>query len=312
MYRKILVPLDGSELAEKVFTYAKEVAGRLDSDLVLLHVCKSDDAESLNMYRAYVERKAEIIQEQSRAVQSASGISSTEKPVDAYSSVEIGDAAEGILRYAETNDVDLILMATHGRTGMKRWLLGSVADKVLRATSVPVWLVRAGVPEEAIYDEWPRMTVLVPLDGSSLAERILPHVEAIAKQRGVDWIDVLLIRVVEEPFVTADYPQAKMKLSWEEHVEAMRERFRKDAREYLQDVESKLKEKGVKVASEVSMGKPADKIIEYADSSPFNLVAMSTHGHSGLVRTAWGSVADRVLREVKCPLLLVRAPESLI
>ncbi|MFO8100975.1 MAG: universal stress protein [Dehalococcoidia bacterium] len=148
--------------------------------------------------------------------------------------------------------------------------------------------------------------ILVPLYGSELAERILPHVEAIATQRGVDWIDVLLIRVVEEPFVTADYPEATMKLSWEEHVEAMREAFRRGAEEYLREIESGLKERGIKAASEVKMGRTVDKIIEYADSSPFNLIAMSTHGRSGVVRTARGSVTDRVLREAKCPLLLFR------
>jgi len=97
-----------------------------------------------------------------------------------------------------------------------------------------------------------------------------------------------------------------MKLSWEEHVEAMREAFRRGAEEYLCEIESRLKEKGIKAASEVKMGRTVDKIIEYEDSSPFNLVTMSTHGRSDIVRTAWGSVTDRVIREAKCPLLLVR------
>lgn len=306
MYQKILVPLDGSQLAEKVFSYAKELAGRLDSDLVVLHVCQSTDTESLDIYQAYVERKAELIQSQARSVQTASGMAATEKPVDALPQVEIGEAAEGILTYAENNDIDLILMATHGRTGVKRWLLGSTADKVLRAAEVPVWLVRAGMPDKAIYEEWPKLTVLVPLDGSQLAERILPHVEAIAKQRGGDWIDVFLVRIVEKPFVTADYPESSMALSWEEHVQAIYEDFSRRAREYLQDIESQLKEKGLRVSAEVSMGKPAETIISYTENNPFNLIAMSTHGHSGIVRTAWGSVADRVLREASCPLLLLR------
>ncbi len=306
MYKKILVPLDGSELAEKAFNYAREIAGRLDSDLVILHVCDPGDKESFDMHQAYVERKAELVREQARAVQAASGMASTEKPVDAWANVEVADAAEGILNCAEQDDIDLILMATHGRTGVKRWLLGSVADKVLRSAPVPVWLVRAGMPDEQIYEQWPKLTILVPLDGSELAEEILPHVEAIAKQRGVQSIDVLLIRVVEEPLITADYPEASMKRTWPEHVEAMREEFRKGAREYLGKIEAKLEEKGIQTKLEVLMGKPADKIIEYSEKTPFNLIAMSTHGRSGIVRTAWGSVADRVLHEARCPLLLFR------
>ena len=65
-------------------------------------------------------------------------------------------------------------MATHGRSGIRRWIMGSVADKVLRASKVPVWLVRAGIPEEIVYVKWPKITVLVPLDGSELAESLLP------------------------------------------------------------------------------------------------------------------------------------------
>ena len=105
----------------------------------------------------------------------------------------IGYPAEEILRYTEENDVDLIMMASHGLSGVRRWVLGSVADKVLRASGVPVWLVRAGVTEEIAYDKWPSKTILVPLDGSELAEAVLPHAEAVAKQRGAEIIEIVLL-----------------------------------------------------------------------------------------------------------------------
>ena len=116
----------------------------------------------------------------------------------------MGYPPDEILRYADENDVDLILMATHGRTGPKRWTMGSVADKILRASKVPVWLVRALIPDETPYDKWPSKTMLVPLDGSELAESVLPHAEALAKQRDTKLLEVVLLRVCE-PTVAPSY-----------------------------------------------------------------------------------------------------------
>ena len=195
MYKRMLVPLDGSELAEMVFGYAKELAGRLDLDLNLLHVSGPGEHDLLPKHRAYIERAAEILRRQSAEVQEKTRSKSGGRELEVRGELAEGHTAEEILRYADKNDIDLILMATHGRSGVKRWAMGSVADKVLRASKVPVWLVRAGVPEEIVHDKWPQRTMLVPLDGSKLAESVLPHVEALAKQRGSDLVDVVLLRV---------------------------------------------------------------------------------------------------------------------
>jgi len=170
MYKRMLVPLDGSELAELVFGYAKELAGRLDLDLILLHVSGSSEHDLPSIHRAYIERAAEILRRQSAEVQEKTGGKPGGKALEARGELAVGNAAEEILRYTDEKDIDLILIATHGRSGVKRWAMGSVADKVLRVSKVPVWLVRAGIPEEIVHDKWPRRTILVPLDGSKLAE----------------------------------------------------------------------------------------------------------------------------------------------
>ena len=100
MYKKMLVPLDGSKLAEEVFPYAKELAGRLDLDLVLLHVCSPDESELLPMHRVYVERMAEIVRRQSQEVQENTGIQSGAKTVEAQVETAVGHPAEEILNYA--------------------------------------------------------------------------------------------------------------------------------------------------------------------------------------------------------------------
>lgn len=306
MYKRMLVPLDGSELAEVVFTYAKELAGRLDLDLVLFHVCVSEEQELASMHRAYIERAVETVRQQSEEVQQRTGIQSRRTVIEARGELAVGHPAEEILRYADENDIDLILMATHGRSGVRRWTMGSVADKVLRASQVPVWLVRARIPEEVVYDKLPNRTLLVPLDGSESAESVLPHAEALSKQRGAELVEVVLIRVCETPFITSDYPEATMRLTWEEHVEHIKSAFKAGCERYLQGVAKRLGGAGLEVRSEVLMGEPADEIISYATRHPFNLITMSTHGHSGAKRLAYGSVADKILHGVTSPILLVR------
>jgi nucleotide-binding universal stress UspA family protein len=305
VYKKMLVPLDGSELAETVFVYAKELAVRLDLEVVLFHVYSPDEGKLVPMRRAYVERAADIVAHQTEEVQQKMGIRPKVKAGQVRGELAMGYPAEEILRYADENDIDLLLIATHGRSGISRWALGSVADKVLRASKVPVWLVRAGIPQEIVYDKWPRRTILVPLDGSALAESVLPHVEALAKQRGTELVNVVLLRVCEPPVISADYP-ATMPLSWEEHVARETSKHKQACEDYLAGAGKRLREAGLTVRSEVVAGKPADEIIDYASRNPFNLIVMATHGRSGLSRWAYGSVAERVLLGVSCPLFLVR------
>jgi len=304
----MLVPLDGSELAEVVFTYAKELAGKLNIDIVLLHVASPAAREFAPMHRAYIERAAEIMKRQARKVQERAGIQPAGKPVEARGELVMGYPAEEILRYADENAIDLILMATHGRSGLRRWVMGNVADKVLRASKVPVWLVRAGIPDEIVYDKLPRKPILVPLDGSELAESVLPHVEALAKQRGAELVDVVLLRVCEPPatpsYSTPELPDAP--LNWGEYTQQEVARCKQVAKEYLAKVGKQLKDSNINVRSEVLEGKPADEIVDYANKNPFNLIVMASHGRAGLSRWVYGSVAEYVLLGVSSPVLLVR------
>ena len=216
MYGKMLVPLDGSELAEVVFGYAKELAGRLDLELILLHVAEPGEHDLIPMHRAYVEQAVETVQRQLAEVQEKTRTEAEGKAKQTRGEVVMGHPAEEILHYADENNIDIIIMATHGRSGIKRWAIGSVADKVLRVSKVPVWLVRATIPEEIVHDKWQERMILVPLDGSELAESVLPHVEALAKQRGAELVEVVLLRVCEPPISYLSYSSALcMPLDWD-------------------------------------------------------------------------------------------------
>ena len=308
MYRRMLCPLDGSELAEVVFTYAKELAGRLDIDVDLLHVSTPSAKGFMPMQQAYIKRAAEIVKRQAREVQQSTGMPQGGKPVKVKGELVTGYPADEILHYAEENEVDLILMAAQGHSGLKRWSIGSVASKVLSASNTLIWLVRADVPDATPYDEWPSRTLLVPLDGSEMAESVLPHVEILAKQRGAEPLDVVLLKVSETPTAPSYYgPELSgVSLNWGEYMQREEARRKKVAGEYLNEVENRLKADGINVRSEVLVGRANDEIVEYANKHPFSMIVMATHGRSGLSRLVYGSVAANIIHGVTCPLFMVK------
>jgi nucleotide-binding universal stress UspA family protein len=312
MYHRMLVPLDGSELAEVVFTYAKELAGRLDIDVVLLHVAPPAGKSFNPMRQAYIKRAADTIRRQAREVQQNTGISQAGEAVKVTAELIEGYPPDEILRYAEENKVDLILMATRGHSGLRRWSIGSVASKVLSASKIPVWLVRADHVPDVPYDQWPAMTLLVPLDGSELAESVIPHVETLAKQKRDNGLEVVLLRVSETPSIPSYYgPELSgVALNWGEFMQQEEVRRKKTSVEYLEAIETQLKEKNINVKSEVVEGKANDEIINYANSNPYTMIVIASHGRSGFSRLVYGSVAASLLNSVTCPILMVKPKDE--
>jgi nucleotide-binding universal stress UspA family protein len=304
----MLVPLDGSELAEVVFPYAEELSARLNIDVILLQVAGPVLGQFGPMRRAYIERAIEIVSRKAQNVKEDIGIGLQTKPIQVQGELVEGYPAEVILHYAEEKEIDLILMATHGYSGLKRWSIGSVASKVLSASKIPVWLIRAGISEVKPYDEWPSITLLVPLDGSEMAESVLPHVEILAKQQGAKSVDVILLKVVESPTMPSYFsPELSgVSLNWGEYMQQEEARRKKLAVEYLDKNEKRLKGNNINVRTKVLQGKASDEIINYASKNPFSVIVMATHGRSGLGRLVYGSVAASLLNSVTCPIFLVK------
>lgn len=149
--------------------------------------------------------------------------------------------------------------------------------------------------------------ILVLLDGTKQAESVLPHVEALVKHENTKLVDVVLIKVCEPPVISADYPEASMPFTWEEHVDYERARAKRVGERYLAEVEKRLNDTGLNVRSEVLLGDPAEEIVNYANGYDCNLITMATHQHFSFIRWLYGSATDKILRRVKCPILLVNA-----
>jgi nucleotide-binding universal stress UspA family protein len=305
VYKKMLVLLDGSQLAEIVFPYVKELAGRLDLDVIMLHVYSQAMSGFAPMYKNYIESTAKNIGMQINQIQSS--ISPTAKPAEVRGELVMGYHADAILRFAEDNNVDLIMMASHGRSGAQRWTIGSVADKILRAAKVPVWLVHADTDKSIPFDQWPSRSLLVPLSGSDVSAVVIPHAKALAKQKGAP-MDVVLMEIVEPPITPSYYsPELTgMPLNWGQFVEQEIARSKNAAREYLTSIENEFRKEGINVSSVILTGTPAEEIATYAGKNPYTVIVMATHGRTGLSRLVYGSVAQSVLFGVTNPMVLVR------
>jgi len=210
-----------------------------------------------------------------------------------------GNPAERIVEYATEEDVGLIIMATHGRSGISRWALGSVANKVIRATDKPVALIRSKGVRPDVRKKGILKKVLVPLDGSKESEAVIPHIEELASKLETE---IFLLQVVPRIYQTIACDGYDAIIPTESDIESNRVL----ASNYLEKVAAKLQRKNVTVKSKVEIGIVSEEIIRLAEEMSVDMVAMSTHGRSGIGRWVFGSIADRVLHYGNTPLLLVR------
>ncbi len=209
----------------------------------------------------------------------------------------MGKAEDAIIE--KTSDETLTAMATHGRSGINRLILGSVAEKVLRGSTKPLLLVRAS--EEAKSEgEAILQSVIVPLDGSELTENALPPVVELAKALK---LEVLLLRAYQIPINTYAGMEDYYPVNYEQVSVALRD----EAQSYLENKVEELKRNGIeRVSFAVPEGFGADEIIAAGRRTPDNLIAMCTHGRSGLKRWVLGSVTEKVVRLSGDPVLIVR------
>jgi len=296
MFEKILVPLDGSDVAETALRYAEEFARWLSSELVLYHVCGAEHEHFLRMHKVYLDelgRNVEANLRKRRAPQ-----------VKVTTQVEIGQAAESVCNLVQSRQISLVVMSAVGASTLRiAHVLGSVADQVCRTVPVPVLLVRPERGQQAAEEKRLIGRILVPLDGSELSARALPVAEELARRLSAGITLYRMAHVVNPAGL--DGVDSLPGISYLQLTQQQEQRVRSE----LLDVEKALRAKGVTVTHAVTTGvDAAEEIIEIGTKVGADLVVMSTHGRSGITRWAMGSVAERVLRHGTLPLLLVNAP----
>jgi nucleotide-binding universal stress UspA family protein len=276
MIERIVVPLDGSLTAEAILPQVRRVLYRNDSELILVRAVQPLMAENA-IVAAEVELAAarEYILGQLERLERAG--------VRARHVLRIGSPASVILEVAEEQKATMIAMATHGTSGVQRFVFGSVAESVLRKSPIPVLLVRPFWSYELVPsvrpEKLPVRNVLVPVDGSDLSLKAVPNIVEFA-----DLFEsrVILLRVLEEK---------------EDAAEAVKQ---------LKALARTFEKRGVEAITLTEKGDAVERILNAIESHAVDLVAMTTHGRSGLTRAVTGSVTERVLRRATVPLLITR------
>jgi nucleotide-binding universal stress UspA family protein len=285
----ILVPLDGSPLAERALPYALDLARGGRGRVALIratwaYTAPGDDAVAAQR-QARLTAEADLSGVAVRV--QAEGI-----PVDTR--VYDAEAADAILRAAEAEHARVIVMSTHGRSGVGRWIYGSVADAVLRRSPVPVLLVPSTCERPWAVNTTP-LRVLVPLDGSELAEAA---VGPAGELMGPGGATLLLLQAVEPVLpIAADGMSYAHPFDEEAELAA--------ARTYLEGVAAQARAKGWTTEVEAVIGYPASSIAAVAREQAVDVVAMATHGRGGMARLVLGSVATGVLQRAHVPVLVV-------
>jgi nucleotide-binding universal stress UspA family protein len=296
MYTRMLIPLDGSQVAEQVLPYARCLAKALTIPVDLLEVA---DIETLRLLAnpergRYLDTLLSEKMENSESYLETVAQSFEGTPVTCI--VEKGKAEDVVIERAAADKGTLIVMATHGRSGIQRWVLGSVTDKVLHGSNNHLFLIRAQDQAKA-EGEALLKKVIVPLDGSPVAEMVLPYVIDLAKKMR---LEVVLVRAFALPAATAD--------EYQTYTDELIGLIEAEARDYLAEKVKEMKGKGLQnVSSAVNVGYGAEEIITLARKTPDNFIAMCTHGRSGVKRFVLGSVTDRVVRHSGDPVLIIRA-----
>jgi nucleotide-binding universal stress UspA family protein len=298
MFKKLLLPLDGSQLAINALPPAIALAKVGNGPIILLRVPvyqkQTVPAAAMAVYnRLRPPEEQEWVRQRIERYLKSVRLRDLSQEIDFKTLVIDGDPASVIVDTAEAHDIDLIIMSTYGRSGLARWWLGSVTEKVLRATTRPILIVRSG--------KLPTRT-LVTLDGSVSAEAALEPACAMARLLGTP---LYLLRVLEplEEIEEAPDIEAPEAAALRDTVEQARQ---EEAAVYLATIKERCAEEGLVIESAVLNGPPAPTILDFAQAQQIDLIVMSSHGQSAQARWAYGSITEKVIHAADHAVLVIR------
>ncbi|MDA1258042.1 MAG: universal stress protein [Chloroflexi bacterium] len=305
-YRRILLPLDGSGVAKSAVATAAAMSRMFNSELLLVTVLH----ESVKLPRSVAagsgssdsEVEGVAGSEQSARSTAASYLEQLAKDLRetgvhaSCATVVNTDPASEIVLTARDRGAQMIVMASRGRSGLVRGLLGSVTDRVIHSSPIPVMVVPADGGHNA--DGWTPQSIIAPLDGSELAETALPHVESISRAAN---IPITLVRAVPFPTTYGGDPYGGLPAGLFESAAE----DEKEAKRYLSTIATRLRARGRIIETHVSNGHPRSEITQIAQDTSDSIVVMTTRGVSGLTRWVVGSIADSVVRSSGVPVLVI-------
>jgi nucleotide-binding universal stress UspA family protein len=292
MPEHILVPLDGSEFAEQAITAAKTIAQAYQSKITLISVLQAQGWFKTPPISEDKQKQIDRGFKQKETYLKGIAEKLTAEGLNVNAAIRVGPVAETLNILAEEEDIDLVVITTHGRSGLGRWLTGSVANRIIQLISYPTLVIRPVETAKVIAPTYEK--ILVTLDGSEFAERVLPYAKASAPFGS----ELILLSVPQ-------IPEAQAFGAVVEEIQELRQEAERKSKAYLESVATALKEEGISARFIVTGSRPAETIISVMEAENVDLLMMSTHGRGGLDRLLVGSVAERIIQNTSRPVFLL-------
>ena len=324
MFTKVLVPLDGTEVSEGIIPFVEWLADGMKMGVVLARAVDvhhmSDDSfdsalgrilrglgdggrklpsDSTADFEPWELELAARIEMELKAPLDRIATRLSQAGIPTETIAAYGSASETIIRVAQETGCDLIAMSTRGRSVLTSGLLGSVTYKVLHESPIPVLSI---TPERARLHAEDNVDIghlVVPLDGSEFAEAVLSHAATLARQMS---LRVTLLRVLPQESRLFD----DSSIALDEILTGIQPKTTTRDRDYMEGVAAQLRNSGVEVNEALPSGKVSTEIVNYAQGLEHSMIALATHGRSGVSRLLLGSIAEAVIRESGCPVLVIR------
>jgi len=285
MYNKILVGFDGSEFSRAALLEAANRIKRRGGKIILLNAVYFDEEEFGNKPEQLEKR----MESGKKICSGAKEMVRKEFGIDIESIVSEGEPPEVIARTAQEMNADLIAMGTHGRRGIKRFIMGSVTSGVIGHAPCDVLVVKK--PCTRCTGEF--TSILLPFDGSAFSKKALSHAYALAKDEGSEVTALYVIPRYEEMigFMKTD---------------SIRKSLHKEAERIIELAKQSVSSNGVTLATAIEEGNAADKIVETANRMKHDLIVMGSYGWRGVNKAILGSTTERVIMNASCPIMVVK------
>ncbi len=301
MFERILLPLDGSELAESALPYVCDLAGQLDAEVFLLHVCPPEHQSYLHMHQIYMNSIAENLK--NRIARFSEGKTQAKVQTE----VITGEATKTIYDYVLLKSIGMVVLTAYGSSGIRPWAMGNVADKTIRGVGVPTLLVRVKDRTIVADQKVDINRILLPIDSSEASKTSVPCAVELAKKLKAT---ITLFSMTHTSYANnidgagmGTAMGAGIGVNWDA-IDAASKNF---TDEFLEKIAGDIRKEGVEVNFTSYIGLDAAfEILEMEKKIPADMVVMATRGRSTIARWALGSVAEKVLREGTKPIFLIK------
>jgi nucleotide-binding universal stress UspA family protein len=298
MFERILLPLDGSKLAERAIPYVWDLAGQLKAEVYLLHACPPEHKTELSGHQTYLNNIAENLRQRIKENWQPSWEPKIQ--VD----VILDEPVKAIFEYVKQKSISMVALTSHGTTGLRAWAMGSVADNVVRGVGIPTLLIRIKEGREIPEKKGLIQKILLPLDTSDASGISIPYAVQLATKLKASIALFSMAQTVYTPNVISMGGMGGGSIGNLDYIDVA---TKKSTDEYLQRIADEIRKAGVEVTQNSILSHDAAyEILELEKKIQPDLVVMATRGRSNIARWALGSVAEKVLREGDRPILMIK------